>query len=82
MTDEPKVEFKVPTDNGMEVVLKLDKQGMTYKGQFIRDAGEAHDRFVEVMKLMKASIKPVDLLTVFIISFCVGYATAYFGFAK
>lgn len=81
MNDEPRVEFKVPTEDGLEVVLKLDKQGMTYRGKFIEDAGEAHDVFVDVMNQIKQSSTPVDMLTVFIFGFGIGYAIAYFGFA-
>ena len=36
-----------------EPVLVLDKDGMTYKGQRIEDAGEAHRALLEVMKMMK-----------------------------
>lgn len=34
---------------GTEEVLRLDKDGMTYKGHRIEDAGEAHRAFVEAM---------------------------------
>ena len=37
-----------------EEVLLLDEQGMTYKGQVIQDAGEAHRAFLEVLANMKA----------------------------
>jgi hypothetical protein len=30
------------TFNGPEEVIRLDKEGFHYKGQFIADAGEAH----------------------------------------
>jgi len=36
-----------------KAVLVLDKDGMTYKGQRIEDAGEAHRAFLEVMTMMK-----------------------------
>jgi len=36
-----------------KAVLVLDKDGMTYKGQRIEDAGEAHRAFLEVMALLK-----------------------------
>lgn len=34
-------------------VMRLDKEGMHYKGQLIQDAGEAHKIFVTVMKRME-----------------------------
>lgn len=34
-------------------VMVLDKDGMTYKGQRVEDAGEAHRAFLEVMEKMK-----------------------------
>jgi hypothetical protein len=33
-----------------EEVLRLDKEGFHYKGQFIADAGEAHRLMVEFLK--------------------------------
>ena len=44
------ISFKV----GEEDVLLLDEHGMTYKGQVIQDAGEAHKAFLEVLANMKA----------------------------
>ena len=38
-------------------VLVLDEHGMTYKGQRIEDAGEAHRAFLEVMKMMQEQPK-------------------------
>ena len=38
-------------------VLVLDEHGMTYKGQRIEDAGEAHRAFLEVMAMMKEQPK-------------------------
>ena len=38
-------------------VLVLDEHGMTYKGQRIEDAGEAHRAFLEVMSMMKEQSK-------------------------
>lgn len=43
--------------NAAEPVLVLDKNGMTYKGQRIEDAGEAHRAFLEVIKMMKEQPK-------------------------
>lgn len=34
-------------------ILRLDEKGMTYKGQFIEDAGEAHKAFIETMNILK-----------------------------
>lgn len=36
-------------------IMRLDEQGMTYKGQRIEDAGEAHRAFLEVMAQMSLS---------------------------
>jgi len=44
------ISFKV----GEEEVLLLDEHGMTYNGQVIQDAGEAHKAFLEVLANMKA----------------------------
>ena len=38
-------------------VLVLDEKGMTYKGQRIEDAGEAHRVFLETMALLKERVK-------------------------
>ena len=35
-----------------EEIMRLDSQGMTYKGQRIEDGGEAHRAFLEVMSRM------------------------------
>lgn len=40
-------------DATMEEILRLDQKGMTYKGQFIEDAGEAHKAFMETMHYLK-----------------------------
>ena len=34
-------------------IMRLDKDGMTYKGQRIEDGGEAHRAFLEVMSAMR-----------------------------
>ena len=39
-----------------EAVLNLDKDGFTYLGQRITDAGKAYDIWVEVMLKMKAAL--------------------------
>lgn len=36
--------------------MRLDSQGMTYKGQRIEDGGEAHRAFLEVMGRMRSNI--------------------------
>lgn len=35
-------------------ILRLTKDGMYYKGQFIEDAGEAHKAFLEAMRAMQS----------------------------
>ena len=35
---------------GTEEVIRIDKEGFYYKGQFIADAGEAHRLMVEFLK--------------------------------
>ena len=37
-------------------VLVLDKDGMTYKGKRIEDAGEAHRAFLDAMAMLKARV--------------------------
>ena len=39
-----------------EAVLNLDKDGFTYLGQRITDAGKAYDIWMEVMLKMKAAL--------------------------
>ena len=51
--NEPHVTFGVSSHEFTEV-LRLDKDGMHYKGQVIQDAGEAHRIFLSVMKKMEA----------------------------
>ncbi len=36
-----------------EEIMRMDKDGMTYKGQRIEDGGEAHKAFLEVMEMME-----------------------------
>ncbi len=49
---EPIIRFNLAeTDE----VMRLDHQGMVYKGVRIEDAGEAYRAFMEVMMVMKAS---------------------------
>lgn len=50
--NEPHVTFGVSSHEFTEV-LRLDKEGMHYKGEVIKDAGEAHKVFLSVMKHMK-----------------------------
>ena len=51
-TNEPHVTFGVSSHEFTEV-LRLDKDGMHYKGEVIKDAGEAHRIFLTVMKRME-----------------------------
>ncbi len=39
--------------------MRLDGQGMTYMGQRIEDAGEAHRAFLKTMTQMQENIKTV-----------------------
>jgi hypothetical protein len=49
---EPHVTFGVSSHEFTEV-LRLDKEGMHYKGEVVQDAGEAHRIFLTVMKQME-----------------------------
>lgn len=83
MTEEPRVEFKVPNDDGsMDVVLKIDRRGMHYQGEFIPDAGKAHSAFIETMELMKSQASTVSLLTTGILAFLAGWLICYFGLSN
>ena len=42
-------------------VLVLDKDGMTYKGQRIKDAGEAHRAWLDAMAMLKARVMVAPL---------------------
>ena len=53
---EPHVTFGVSSHEFTEV-MRLDKEGMHYKGQVIQDAGEAHRIFLTVMKKMDEESK-------------------------
>ncbi len=55
MTDHPTncITFNSPP---AEEVLRLDKEGFHYRGQFIADAGEAHQLMVE---FLKQNTKPI-----------------------
>jgi hypothetical protein len=50
--NEPHVTFGVSSHEFTEV-LRLDKEGMHYKGEVVKDAGEAHRIFLTVMKRME-----------------------------
>jgi len=45
-----KIIFQQDSPDGTEEVIRLDKEGFHYKGQFIDDAGEAHRLMVEFLK--------------------------------
>jgi hypothetical protein len=49
---EPHVTFGVSSHEFTEV-MRLDKDGMHYKGEVVKDAGEAHRIFLTVMKRME-----------------------------
>jgi hypothetical protein len=48
MTDQPisNITLNTPT----EEIIRIDKEGFHYRGQFIADAGEAHRLMVEFLK--------------------------------
>ena len=41
---------KITLNEPGEEVIRIDKEGFHYKGQFIADAGEAHRLMVEFLK--------------------------------
>jgi len=49
-TMDNKVIFQQDTPDGMEEVIRFDKEGFHYRGQFIADAGEAHRLMVEFLR--------------------------------
>lgn len=79
--DQPRIEFKMKDEDGsMKELLRLDEKGFYYKGQYIQDAGEAHDAFLETMhKLKEAKGYIIDRLSVFAFGFASGYALCYWG---
>jgi len=79
--DEPRIEFKVKEEDGtLTELLRLDKQGFLYKGQYIKDGGEAHDAFVDAMnRIKKAKSYMIDSFTIFAFAFAAGYALCYWG---
>ena len=81
MTDEPRIEFKMREEDGSMVeLLRLDKKGFLYKGEYIQDAGKAHDAFIETMeRLRKAKRLVIDTITVFAFGFAAGYGLCYWG---
>jgi hypothetical protein len=40
-------------------IMRIDKNGMTYKGQRIEDAGEAHRAFLKTMNQMQKNMGAV-----------------------
>ena len=78
--NEPHVTFGI-TSHEFTEVMRLDKDGMHYKGEVVKDAGEAHRIFLEVMKRMEkeddvqhAPWFVRDPLVLFAIGVCVGLA--------
>jgi hypothetical protein len=47
--------FNFCLGNPHREIMRLDAEGMTYKGQRIEDAGEAHRAFLETMRLMQGA---------------------------
>lgn len=81
MNDEPRIEFKMKNEDGNFIeLLRLDENGFLYKGQYIKDGGEAHDAFIETMQTLKnAKNYMIDRLTVFAFAFAAGYALCFWG---
>lgn len=82
MTDDnPRIEFKIREEDGsMKELLRLDEKGFLYKGQYIQDAGEAHDAFLETMHIIKKAKRVVvDTITMFALGAGFGYALCYWG---
>ena len=53
MTYQPmdnKIIFQQHYPDGMEEIIRLDKEGFHYRDQFIADAGEAHRLMVEFLR--------------------------------
>jgi hypothetical protein len=46
----PSTENSITFNSQSEEVIRLDKEGFHYKGEFIADAGEAHRLMVEFLK--------------------------------
>ena len=65
-----KIIFQQDSPDGMEEVIRFDKEGFHYRDQFIGDAGEAHRLMVEFLKQNTATnrcnAKPRDLIRRFI----------------
>ena len=80
--NKEKISFNVASvaSHEMTEVLRLDKDGMHYKGQVIEDAGEAHKIFVEVFTEMKKEMDKQqrgwvwyhDVNVMFVSGICVG----------
>ena len=76
---EPHVTFGI-TSHEFTEVMRLDKDGMHYKGEVVKDAGEAHRIFLTVMKRMEEESRehrkpwsPMrDPLMMFAVGVCVG----------
>jgi hypothetical protein len=68
MTDQPtsNITFHDSRYEFGEQVIRLDKEGFHYRGQFIADAGEAHRLMVEFLRQNTATnrcdTKPRDLI--------------------
>lgn len=45
------------TSHEITEVLRIDKEGMHYKGQVIHDGGEAHKVFLTVMQQMQKEVE-------------------------
>ena len=70
------------TSHEFTEVLRLDKDGMHYKGEVVKDAGEAHRIFMDVMKHIKEETDTYeqpwspfrDPMVLFAVGICIGLA--------
>jgi len=81
MSDEPRIEFKIQEEDGTTTeLLRLDRNGFLYNGEYIKDGGAAHDAFIESMeRIKKAKSYMIDSITIFAAGFGLGYLLCYWG---
>ena len=88
MTDQnhPTTPLQLPSENSIvfsapptEEVLRLDKEGFHYRGQFIEDAGEAHRLMVEFLRQGTVHAKGAQPVGPTDEELCETYRTAYYA---
>ena len=47
------IAFLVQAPSSHKEILRLDAEGMAYKGVYVKDAGEAHWAFIETMRQLQ-----------------------------